>query len=89
MISANDAKKSADYNKNHVTEVANLLNHFDQLCRKASNQGKTSIDKLVFPEDQFKPETLTEVCAKLKDSGYKVVTSKNNAHQQIGIEVSW
>ena len=89
MINANDARKFAEENKEHTVQVNLLKNHFEQLIKRASNAGKFTIDKQTFPEDRFKEPVITEVVEFLEENGYKASIHRNNALQQIVINVSW
>jgi hypothetical protein len=89
MINAQEARKTAESNKAHVDEVAQILNHFEQLIRRASNQGKFEIDKQTFAADRFSQLVIDEVIKQLKDRGFKVTLGKNNALNQIIFTVTW
>lgn len=89
MFNAKEARNTSESNKKTTADLDNLTNHFEQLIRKAVNLGKFSLEKVVFPEDRFKSEVVEEVVNNLKAGGYKVSTTKNNAHQQITFEISW
>lgn len=89
MFNASDARKSADENKATVSQTDLLINHLDQLIKKASNQGKYEIDKQTFAADRFSAVVVDDVMRKLQDHGYKVVLSKHNALNQIIFTITW
>lgn len=88
-MDAKQARINAEIAKNQVTDVDHLHNHFVQLIKKASNQGKFEIEKQTFAADRFRQTVIDEVIALLQGSGYKVLTGKNNAMNQIILNVSW
>lgn len=88
-MNAQDARKNAETNKNQVNEVDHLFNHFMQLIKRASNQGKFEIERQTFAADRFKQSVVDDVVAKLQEQGYKVIQTRNNALNQSIFNVTW
>lgn len=88
-MNAQDARKNAETNKNQVNEVDHLFNHFLQLIKRASNQGKFEIERQTFAADRFKQSVVDDVVAKLQEQGYKVLQTRNNALNQSIFNVTW
>lgn len=88
-FSAEIAKKNAEEVKKQTTDTEHLLNHFYQLIKRASNQGKFAIEKVSFAQDRFRAKVIDEVVDELKEKGYKVNMSQQNALQLIVFEISW
>lgn len=88
-FSASEARKTAESNKNQISDVDHLFNHFMQLIKRESNKGKFEIEKQTFTADRFKPSVIDDVVAKLQEHGFKVLLGKNNALNQVIFNVSW
>ena len=89
MINANDAHRISEENKVHAEDSKLLLNHLEQLIRKASANGKFLLEKITFADDRFKQSVIDEVVSTLTENGFKVTVDKHNAMHQIIINVSW
>lgn len=86
---AEETRKTAVSVKNYVSDTDHLLNHFTQLIKKASNLGKFEIEKQSFADDRFRDSVIDKVMDTLKEDGYNVSLTKQNALHQIIIAVTW
>lgn len=89
ILKAETTRKHAEDVKKRITDVDHLFNHFEQLISVASNQGKFAIEKQTFAADRFRSSTIDEVVDRLKDDGYNVHVSGNNALHQVVFTISW
>lgn len=88
-LTAESSRLTASSVKKHTDDTEHLLNHFYQLIKRASNQGKFAIEKVSFAHDRFRAKVIDEVVDELKSKGYKVHQTQQNALQMIVFEISW
>lgn len=90
MMSAKDAKKESDKNKNTLdNQVASFLGAMDLKVKEAGTKGKLGTDALTFPWSQTSPEAYKIAEKKLTDLGYKVSQTEHLAFKTFTITLSW